>query len=149
MRQRNLIKLTVIRTPRYNKLTASETMIRQKEEGCFFLFQDLVVRFVPALCQELGWRMRLFSFFFKFSSMIEHCFHDKLSFAILIHLSTCPFSSRDVDSIIKGRGKQVSSFAAFKNDPNLSLRLIPYFFVFPLFLFFFFFFFFCGPRSLG
>lgn len=109
------------------------------------------------LCQELGWRMRLFSFFFsfpfpylilflffKFSSMIEHCFHDKLSFAILIHLSTCPFSSRYVDSIIKGCGKQVSSFAAFKNDPNLSLRLIPYFFVFPLFLFFF-----CGPRSLG
>lgn len=71
--------------------------------------------------------------------MIEHCFHDKLSFAILIHLSTCPFSSRYVDSIIKGCGKQVSSFAAFKNDPNLSLRLIPYFFVFPLFLFFFFF----------
>lgn len=81
--------------------------------------------------------------------MIEHCFHDKLGFAILIHLSTCPFSSRYVDNIIKGCGKQVSSFAAFKNDPNLSLRLIPYFFVFPLFLFLFFvFFFFCEPSLL-
>lgn len=81
--------------------------------------------------------------------MIEHCFHDKLSFAILIHLSTCPFSSRYVDSIIKGRGKQVSSFAAFKNDPNLSLRLIPYFFVFPLFFVFFSFFFFLRTSLLG